>query len=121
MPLWVTAPEQEHVIRRPPFFVSCMANEFKFLYIPDAPCRTCNIINFTQHSNFQYKKLKMSKSNIVHIVIKYHNNYQFCNVDNIASSYIIEIKNKYNQQQSNSSLGSPSDKVYKNITISLQL
>lgn len=42
MPLWVTAPEQEQVIKRPPLFVSCMANEFKFLYIPDAPCRTCS-------------------------------------------------------------------------------
>lgn len=40
IPLWVIAPEHEQVMRRPPLFVNCMANEFKFLYMPDALCRT---------------------------------------------------------------------------------
>lgn len=59
MPLWVTAPEQEQVIKRPPLFVSCMANEFKFLYIPDAPCRTCSKKHFTLKFQFHDKKLKV--------------------------------------------------------------
>lgn len=32
----VMAPEHEHVMSRPPFFISLIANEFKFLYMPIA-------------------------------------------------------------------------------------
>lgn len=40
MPLWVIAPEQEHVMSNPPGFTTCIARAFKLLYIPDALCNT---------------------------------------------------------------------------------